>query len=66
MIHVPGEHLKDVHDQRVEDVTVPLPERVQAIEYNQLRVVVGLLHDQIDITRRGGYERVSQMIQRMP
>ena len=48
--------MEDVHDQRVENVAVSLSERVQAVKDDELRVVIGFLHDQIDVAGRRSCE----------
>ena len=42
-----GEDWQNVHDQTVKNMTMSCAEVVQAVEYDELHIVVGLLHDEV-------------------
>ena len=43
-----GEDLQDIHDEAIEDVIVLGAQSFQAVEDDELDVVVGLLDDEVD------------------
>jgi hypothetical protein len=51
---LPGEDLQHVHDEPIQDVSMPRAQHVKLVEYDQLHVVVGFLDHEIDEARRRG------------
>jgi hypothetical protein len=48
---VPGQHAEEVHDQVIENAAMLLPQLVQAVEHNQLDIVVRLFQHQANVAR---------------
>ena len=50
---IPREDLQNIHDERVKNVAMLRAEGIEAVEDDELRVVVRLLLDEADVARRG-------------
>ena len=51
-LFIPREDLQNIHDERVKNVAVLRTEGIEAVEDDELRVVVRLLLDEADVARR--------------
>lgn len=53
--YVPGQDLKNIHNETVKDVPVTRTKSIEAVKNDQLGIVVRFPCDQVDIARCSSY-----------